>query len=263
MTSGATLGAAALLLAAPFVGSFVATLVYRLPRGRPVVWSRSACPACGTTLGPVDLVPVLGWLWRRGRCRACDAAISASYPLTELACLALALWAWAAAAWWPALPIWSVWAVAVLGWTLLALALIDARHFLLPDSVTLPLAAGGPALAALGLLPGGVTLADSALGLVLGFAVLWAAGEAYRRLRGRAGLGLGDAKLLAAAGAWTGWAGLPGVVLIAALSGLVSALLIAAIRRRRLRGATPVPFGVHLALGTWLVVLYGPLELRP
>ncbi len=263
MTSGATLGAVAVLLAAPFVGSFVATLVYRLPRGRPVGWSRSVCPACGTPLGPAELVPILGWLWRRGRCRTCDTAISPSYPLTELACLALALWAWHAAASWPALPVWSVWAVAVLGWALLALALIDARHFLLPDSVTLPLAACGPVLAALGVLPGGVTLVDSALGLTLGFLALWATGEAYRRLRGRTGLGLGDAKLLAAAGAWTGWAGLPGVVLIAALSGIFSALLIAAIRRRRLSGATLVPFGVHLALGTWLVVLYGPLELRP
>jgi len=262
MTTAPILETIAPIAAAPFVGSFVATLAYRLPRGRPVAWSRSACPACGVALGPVDLMPILGWLWRRGRCRACDAAISPSYPLTELACLGLALWAWTASAGWPGAPVWSLWTVAILGWALLALALIDARHFLLPDSVTFPLIAAGLAAAALGSLPGRVALVDSTLGAALGAAVLWGAGLAYRRLRGRPGLGLGDAKLLAAGGAWTGWEGLPGVVLIAAVSGLLSAAMIAAIRRRRLSGATPVPFGVHLALGIWLVVLYGPPSFR-
>jgi leader peptidase (prepilin peptidase) / N-methyltransferase len=251
-----------MLLIAPFVGSFVATVAYRLPRGRPVLWARSACPGCGARLRPLDLVPVLTWLWRKGRCASCGGAISALYPLTELACLGLAFWAWQALGGTRDLPGWTVWAVAGLGWALLALALIDARHYLLPDSLTLPLALAGLGAAALGGLPGDVALAESALGIVSGFLALWLVGLAYRRLRGRTGIGLGDAKLLAASGAWVGWAGLPGVVLLAALSGLVGALALALIRRRRLSAITPVPFGVHLALGLWLVVLYGPPAFR-
>ena len=251
-----------LLLAAPFVGSFVATLAYRLPRGQGVLWARSACPHCGTALRAIDLIPVLSWLWRKGHCAHCAGAISPLYPLTELACFGLALWAWVVLGPAEDLPAWTVWAVAILGWMLLALALIDARHFLLPDSLTFPLLVGGLAAAALEGLPGAVTLGESAIGAACGFTVLWAVGLVYRRLRGRVGLGLGDAKLLAVSGAWVGWQGLPGVVLVAALIGLAAAVLTALIRRRRLRGTTPVPFGVHLALGLWLVVLYGPPAFR-
>lgn len=251
-----------LLIAGLFVGSFVATLAWRLPRGRPVVWARSACPACGAPLRPIELVPVLAWLWQKGRCARCGSQISWLYPLTELACLGIALWAWLVVGGMLDLPPWSPWAVAALGWALLALALIDARHFLLPDALTLPIAMAGLAIAALDGLPGRVTLGESATGLAAGFAVFWGVGLVYRRLRGRTGLGLGDAKLLGAAGAWVGWAGLPGIVLLAAVSGLVSALVLALIRRRRLGATTPVPFGVHLALGLWLVVLYGPPDFR-
>lgn len=243
-----------LLAAAPFVGSFLGTLAFRVPRGESAAWGRSACPACRAPLGPVDLVPLFGWVLRRGHCARCGAPIALAYPLIEVT--AVALPAWAALS---GLAGWPLWAVAMAGWALLTLAAIDLRHFLLPDLLTLPLAAGGLFLAVLGAPAWPVGATDSAVGLVAGFGVIWGVGWAYRRLRGREGIGLGDAKLLAAGGAWTGWQGLASVVLIAALAGLALALAESARKRRGLKPLARVPFGVCLALGIWLVVLYGPL----
>jgi leader peptidase (prepilin peptidase)/N-methyltransferase len=249
-----------LLAAAPAIGSFLATVAHRLPRGRSATTGRSACPACGHTLGAVDLVPIVGYLIRRGRCAHCGSPIPRDDTLIEIAALGAALWAVTAVPGWPS------WAAAVLGWGLLALAAIDLRHFLLPDALTLPLVCLGLALAALGAAAPGlgwaVTPLDAAAGAVAGFGAFALIGRLYRALRKRAGIGGGDAKLLAAAGAWAGWQALPSVVLIAALSGLAAALVLAAVRRRRPGLHDRLAFGPHLALGTWLVVLYGPLSFR-
>ena len=259
--AGPPLAATGLLLAAsPFIGSFLATATHRLPLGRSALRGRSSCPACGQNLGPLDLVPVLGFVFRRGRCAYCRAPVARVYPLVELLALAAALWAVAV------VPGWAAWAVAVLGWLLLTLAVIDAQHFLLPDVLTLPLAALGLAVAALGATAPGFVWAtnplDAVIGAAAGFASLALIAWAYRALRGRVGLGLGDAKLLAAAGAWAGWQGLASVVLIAALAALGGSLAVAAIKGRRPGLADRLPFGPYLALGTWLVVLYGPLSFR-
>ncbi len=251
---------ALLLLASPFIGSFLATAVYRLPRGRSVAGMRSACPGCGHVLGPVDLLPLVGYLVRRGRCAHCNARISTLYPSIELAALAVAAWALAAA------PGWTVVPVAALGWALITLAAIDLRHFLLPDALTVPLLLLGIALAAGGLDVSGISwpiaFSDALVGAASGFLSLALIAWVYLRLRGRAGLGLGDAKLLAASGAWVGWQGLASVVLIAALAALAVSLALAAYKRRRPALGDRLPFGPYLALGTWLVVLYGPLSFR-
>ncbi len=169
-----------LLLAAPCVGSFLGVVAVRLPERRSVLRGRSACPHCGAVLGFLDLAPILGWCLARGRCRHCGAAISWSYPAIELAALAVAAWCLAV------VPGWLAWAGSLLGWTLIALALIDARHLLLPDALTLPLAPAGLAIA---WLVDPAKLPDHALGAVSGFLALAAVGLAYRRLRGRQGLG--------------------------------------------------------------------------
>ena len=236
------------IVAAPVVGSFLATLALRLPAGRGL-GGRSQCPACATTLTPRDLVPLLSWALTGGRCRHCGARLGGFYPLVELAALAVALWAATE------FDGWQLWAVCGLGWALLALAIIDARHFLLPDGLTLPLIPAGLAVA---WLDGTAAFIDAALGALAGFAVFAAVAVAYRRLRGREGLGLGDAKLLGAAGAWVSWFGLPYIVLVASLTAL-AATLIGAARAGRLDPAAPVPYGAYLGLATWLVVLYGPL----
>ena len=239
------------VLVAPFVGSFLGLLIARLPHGGRVVVGRSACPACDHPLGPADLVPLLSWLSTRGRCRYCGAGIAAIYPGVELAALGLAVWAATV------LSGWLLWASCALAWGLLALSVIDWRHHILPDQLTLPLLAGGLVVA---YAIRGSGLADHVAGAAAGFAAFALVGWIYRRLRGREGLGLGDAKLLAAAGAWLSWTGLPGVVLTATLSALAAALGRALVGRS-LAADTRLPFGPFLALGTWLVWLYGPIEV--
>ncbi len=240
-----------LLLAAPCVGSFLGVLVERLPTGRPIVWDRSACSHCGRRLALRDLVPLLGWLANRGRCRNCGERLGAFYPAIELLALLIAAWSLAV------VPGWAAWATCALGWVLLSLAMIDWRHLLLPDSLTLPLIPAGIAVA-WALAP--ERLADHVIGAIAGFAFVALIAVLYRRLRGRHGIGLGDAKLFAAAGGWVGWQGLPSVLLLAAFAGLVGALVQARLAGR-LDPERELPFGLYLAGALWLVWLYGPLGL--
>ena len=187
----------------------------------------------------------------RGRCRRCGGRIAAFYPGIEAAALALVLWAATAVP--PGLlPI-----TGLLGWVLLALALLDWRHLWLPDVLTVPLILAGLAtIAALDL----ARLPDHLIGAALGYGVLRLVGMIYHRLRARPGLGEGDAKLMAAAGAWISWQGLPTVLLIATLTALAVVALDAA-RTRRPVADQRIPFGSHLAVGLWLVWLYGPIVL--
>jgi leader peptidase (prepilin peptidase)/N-methyltransferase len=235
------------LLLAPFIGSFLGVLIQRLPEGRPVLLGRSACEACGHRLSPLELVPLLSWLVQRGRCRACGARLGWFYPAVELAALAVAAMAGGSAGG----PDW-VWAGCGLGWTLLALAWIDARHFRLPDALTLPLIPAG-LLATWALAPEAVL--DHAVAALAGYASFALVAAGYRRWRGRAGLGAGDAKLLAGCGAWLGLEALPWLVLLAALLGLGLAVALALWRGARLRGDLALPFGPALALACWLLWL--------
>jgi leader peptidase (prepilin peptidase) / N-methyltransferase len=146
---------------------------------------------------------------------------------------------------------------ALLGWGLLLIAAVDARHFWLPDWLTLPLLIAGLAVTALFDRP---ALIDHLIGAAIGFAVLWGIAAAYRRARGREGLGGGDFRLLAAAGAWTGWMGLPSVLLWACVGGL-SLVLARLVLKQTVSGEDRLPFGVFLALGIWMTWLYGPLGL--
>ena len=238
------------LVAAPFIGSFLAVLAVRLPAGTPVIFARSACPRCAHPLSAADLAPLVSWLAYRAKCRYCAGPIGLYYPAVELAALGVAGWAVAA------LPDpLLIWVGCALGWALLGAAIVDAREFMLPDILVLPL------------IPGGILLhawiapdqwVDHAVGAAAGFALFAGVAEVYRRLRGREGLGLGDAKLLAAAGAWVSWVGLPSVIFLAAAFGLLTVLLFRLIGRQ-VDGVTELPFGPSLAAAFWLVWLYGPL----
>jgi leader peptidase (prepilin peptidase)/N-methyltransferase len=237
------------VLTGPFVGSFIGVVVMRHRTPGRILWGRSACDRCGAVLRVQDLVPLLSWVVLRGRCRRCGAPILWLLPALELGALGVAFWA--------ALLTEDgfLWGSCLLGWTLLALAAIDIRELLLPDFLTLPLIAAGLAAAALlepwTMEPRVIGAAAGALFVIL---IRWL----YWRLRRREGIGLGDAKLLAAAGAWVQWDGLPSVVLIGALAGLAGALL----HRKggaRVAATDPVPFGACLCFGLWIVWLYGPL----
>ena len=225
-------------------------LIRRLPERRPVAWSRSACEHCGKTLGWADLVPLASYVWLRGLCRSCASPIGAFHPAIELIATGIAVWAALLANG----PGWAL-ATAVLGWVLLTLAWIDARHLYLPDVLTLPLILAG--LLTTWLLEPGM-LEDHAAGAATAYLSFRLLALVYRRWRGREGLGGGDAKLLAAGGAWVGLEGLPMVVLAAAGAGIAWALVQRAGGRRLDRNAA-IPFGPFLAMGIWLVRMHGGL----
>lgn len=221
-------------------GSFLATLTLRWPQGR-TLGGRSACDGCGRVLRARELVPLASALAQRGRCRRCGVVIARDHAAVEWGAAAIGAvalgvapgiaglgWAW-------------------FGWLLLALAALDLRHFWLPDRLTVTLGASG--LLAGGLATG-VALTDRAAGAAAGFAALRLIGAGYRRLRGREGLGGGDAKLLGAIGAWLGWQALPFVLLSASVIGLLAAAIGGDLRRDR-----AVAFGAALATGAvpgWL-----------
>jgi leader peptidase (prepilin peptidase)/N-methyltransferase len=215
----------------------VATLCLRWPAGEQVTRGRSRCDGCGRALGPLELVPVVSALASDGRCRTCGAAIDRFHLWVELGAAAIGGVALALS------PDASGAALALFGWLLLPLAILDARHLWLPDRLTLLLAVAGLLVGGFLL---GVALPQRLIGGGAGFVALWLIGRGYRAVRGREGLGAGDPKLLGAIGLWMGWAALPAVLLGASLIGLVFAVA-------RGRGASSmVAFGTLLAAGAML-----------
>ncbi len=219
-------------------------VIRRWPAGEDFVAGRSRCDACGVTLGWAELVPVLSFVLLRGRCRHCGAAIGWFALGVELA--AFGAGAAALAADGPA-PV--AWADAALGWALLLAAWIDAETLLLPDMVTLPLVLAGLGVTAWQN-PGALT--DHAAAAAAGFTAFWLLNAGYRALRGRDGLGTGDAKLLAAAGAWLGLAALPWLVFAAAVLGIAAHAIPGATRAGR-----QMPFGPALAVAFFGMRLVG------
>lgn len=239
------------LLLGPVMGSFLALLADRLPRGEDVVARRSACRACGTVLGPRDLVPILSFVLARGRCRHCGTAIPPATLYTEIAATGLGILAVIAGPGGIATLL-----VALVLWVLLALVASDLQWFRLPDVLTgalLALALVWAGIWGAGLIP---ALVGAALGSGSFAALRWG----YRAVRGRAGLGLGDVKLMAGLGALLGPWDLPLMVLLAALSALVVAALQARHDRRALSPTRALPFGAALAAAgaaLWLARLVG------
>jgi leader peptidase (prepilin peptidase)/N-methyltransferase len=214
-------------------GSFLNVVIYRVPRGMSVVRPPSHCPACDKPIAPWDNIPVVSYVVLRGRARCCGAPVSARYPIVELigGAVSLAIVERVILPMHPGTPL--VRAAAVYGADLalslglVAAAFIDAEHMYLPDPITLGGAALGVATAGLR----GYSLRDSLLGAAVGFAFVWLPfGVVYRWIRGRAGMGMGDAKLTMLAGAWFGWVGAAFVLLAGAVQGTVGALAILAVR---------------------------------
>lgn len=227
-------------------GSLLNRVIYRLPLAigadaRPD-FNRcppsSHCPQCKTARRWRDNIPLLSWLRLKGRCRHCRPLLS-GYPLTEFSTLLLTL-----TLGWLFPPGTLLLALLLFSWLLLALILIDAQHQLLPDALTLPLLWIGLALNLLEWLPE-LTLAAAVTGAIAGYLTLMLLAQGYRLLSGKDALGMGDAKLLAALGAWLGWQPLPLLLLMASGSGILWVLLARLLFRRSL--SSPLPFGPFLA----------------
>lgn len=242
------------------IGSFLNVVVHR----GPAMWNltdesrgdlftpRSNCPACQTPIKRIHLVPIASYLILNGKCAACGAPIPVRYPLVEL------LGATGAIA---AVIIFGVSASAAFAalffWFLIALAFIDSETGYLPDSLTLP-------LIVLGLLANGfgifVSWPNALVGAAVGYLAFRLIGEAFLRLRGMDGLGQGDAKLLAAFGAWLGWMALAPIVFAGAMLALVSVAIVRA-GGRKVAGDTPIPFGPALAAAGAFAMIARGLDL--
>ena len=233
------------------LGSFIATLVLRWPAGRSLA-GRSQCDGCGRPLGVRDLVPILSAMLSRGRCRTCGAAIDPFHGRVELASALIGAGALAL------LPGTAGWLWAFFGWLLLPLALLDARHFWLPDRLSLILAIAGLLLAGPML---GTSLIDRWVGALVGGGALALLAWLYARARGKEGMGGGDPKLIAAIGAWLGWQALPLMLLLASLGGIVWALV------EQRKGDRPlserrVPFGLFACSAAFAAVPLWPLLVQ-
>ncbi|WP_422060397.1 prepilin peptidase [Sphingopyxis sp.] len=229
------------------LGSFIATLALRWPAGRSVV-GRSQCDGCGRSLRPWELVPLLSALSARGRCRSCSARIDPFHSWVELGAALIGTAALAI------MPGTAGWLWALFGWLLLPLALLDARHFWLPDRLNAILAITGLLLAGPML---ATSLLDRWIGALAGGLILAAVAWAYRRLRGSEGMGGGDPKLVAATGAWLGWQALPLMLLLASLGGIAWAL-VAQRKGDRPLAQRRVPFGLFVCASAWAAVPIWP-----
>lgn len=245
-----------LIVAGLCAGSLLNVVVWRLPlmmqRGDShrfnLGFPRSYCPHCNRSLTLGENIPLVSWLWLGGRCYGCQSAIAWRYPAIET----LTLLAMIQAAY--LFPCGLLLLVAcLLCWMLLALALIDSRHFLLPDCLTLSLLWSGLLCHLTDVLPS-VSLAQGVAGAALGYLLFWLLAWSYQLLRGREGLGRGDAKLLAAGGAWLGWQALPLLLLLASSLSIMAFMLARLLLKRSL--SEKLPFGPALTVAIWLVFLW-------
>jgi Type II secretory pathway, prepilin signal peptidase PulO and related peptidases len=239
------------------VGSFLNVVIHRYPREESVVFPPSRCPHCGTHIKPWDNVPVLAWLWLRGKCRACKAGITARYPLVELANALFYAAVFQRTGMTPGFI-----AIAALVSMTIVLIYIDLDIQILPDVIDLPGIAIGLLIGAthMGALYPGLmlskTLLESVAGAAAGAGVLLVIGLTYKLVRKVEGMGLGDVKMMGMLGAVVGWEPLFPLFLIASVTGAVVGLLIAAKNASRMQVA--VPFGVFLGLAFLFVLFFGP-----
>ena len=235
------------------VGSFLNVCIHRLPIGESVVTPGSHCPKCGAPVRAWQNVPVLSWLFLRGRCASCRAPISWRYPaveaLTGLAMLAL----WRAFGPTAAFPV-----AAVFTALLIVLFFTDYDHQLLPDRVTLLGFGFGLALAIVNPFlgdPGWKRLVASFAGAALGSGLLWGVGALYSRLRGVEAMGFGDVKMMAMVGAFTGPAGVVVTLFGGSIVGAAFGLVLIGIKGKSLRHA--LPFGCFLAPAALVALIWG------
>jgi leader peptidase (prepilin peptidase)/N-methyltransferase len=251
------------------VGSFLNVVIHRLPEMMEREWRaqcaelsgaektvlepynlvtpRSACPHCSHPISALENIPVISYLFLRGKCKKCSAPISIRYPIVEIVSCILS----AFAAWHFGYGLAGLSAI-LLVWALLALTCIDLDTQLLPDDITLP-------LLWLGLLFNlsntFTSLTDAVLGAICGYLILWSVYWLFKFATGKEGMGYGDFKLLAAIGAWLGWQMLPLVIMLSSVVGaIVGITLIVAVKHGR---DIPIPFGPYLAGGGLIALFWG------
>ncbi len=254
------------------VGSFLNVVIHRLPIMMEQDWRaqcleflgqqtdnadekppltlsrpRSRCPHCNHQIRAIENIPVISYLFLRGRCSGCGAAISIRYPLIELLTALLSVtvaWHFGVSG--------QTAAALLLTWALITLSMIDFDHKLLPDSITLPLIWLGLLLSLWGTF---ATPESAIIGAVAGYLSLWGVFQLFRLVTGKEGMGFGDFKLLALFGAWLGWQYLPQIIMLSSLVGAVIGITLVLLRGRDRN--IPIPFGPYLAIAGWISLLWG------
>ncbi len=260
------------VLAGLIVGSFLNVVIYRTPviltrrwrqecldiSGQPgaaavteetfsLIAPRSRCPHCGHAISALENIPVVSYVWLRGKCSACRKPISLRYPAIEtLSAVLTGVTAWhfgfGTAGF----------AAIVLTWVLIGLAFIDIDHQLLPDIMVLPFLWLGLTL---NLFDVFTSLPAAVIGAMAGYLSLWVVFHLFKLLTGKDGMGYGDFKLFALFGAWLGWQSLPLIILLSSLTGAVIGIGLIVLRGRD--RAQPLPFGPYLAIAGWIALLWG------
>ena len=251
------------------VGSFLNVVIHRLPKMMENEWRnqcaelhgdapvedepfslirpRSRCPSCGHPISALENIPILSWLWLRGRCSDCHAPISPRYPIVEAV---TGLCSAAVAAYFGYG--WMLLGALLLIWSLIALTFIDADTQLLPDSITLPLLWMGLCFNLFGVF---ADLSSAVLGAMVGYLSLWSVYWAFKLVTGKEGMGYGDFKLLAALGAWLGWQMLPLIILLSSLVGAAVGIVLIILARQGRH--VPIPFGPYLAAAGLIALIWG------
>ena len=279
MSESATVFTAVVFAFTLMIGSFLNVVIYRLPimmerdwreqadelmntpseqelpEGRfDLAMPRSRCPSCGTLITAWQNIPVISYLFLKGRCASCKASISARYPLVELMTALLA-----AVTAWHFGPGWEALMAITLTVVLVVISMIDADTQLIPDSIVLPLMWLGLAMSLFYPMTGANTLfigpKDAIVGAMAGYLALWSIFWLFKLVTGKDGMGYGDFKLLAALGAWLGWQQLPMIIMMSAVVGAVINISLIILRGKD--RSIPIPFGPYLAAAGWITMLWG------
>ncbi len=256
------------------VGSFLNVVIFRLPKMLQQQWTEqcnellhpetepapdsdkqkfnlvtpaSTCRACGHKITALENIPVISYVFLRGRCSKCKEKVSPRYPIVELLTAILSIVV--------ALHFGVTWQCAtalLLTWALVALSFIDFDHQILPDVITLPVLWLGLLVNLFGLF---TDIQSAVIGAAAGYLSLWLVYHAFKLLTGKEGMGFGDFKLLGLFGAWFGWQLLPLIILLSAFSGAVIGIALIVLRGRDRN--IPIPFGPYLAIAGWIAMLWG------
>ena len=254
-----------------FIGSFLNVVIHRIPVMLERQWKsecqellspeaktpilqkynlcvpRSHCPACNHQVKAIENIPIISYLFLKGKCSSCGTKISVQYPLVELLTAILTtivIWKFGFS--------WQSLGGVILTWFLIALSGIDIKTKLLPDNLTLPLLWLGIIF---NLFTTYTDLTSSILGAIFGYLALWSVYHLFRLITGKEGMGYGDFKLLAALGAWLGWQSLPLIILFSSAVGAIFGITMIVTKLQE--HSQPIPFGPYLAVAGWIAMLYG------
>ena len=255
------------------IGSFLNVVIHRLPVSLKNNWTRqcrelldldheendaskqpfnllrpgSRCPACGHRIGAIENIPVISYIFLRGRCASCHTRISPRYPLIEITTAILSVITAMHFGYTE-----QTLAALAFTWMIIPLCMIDVDEQLLPDCITLPLLWAGLALSLATIF---IDSQASIIGAMTGYLCLWAIYHLFKLATGKEGMGYGDFKLLAAIGAWVGWQALPVVILFSSVVGAITGIVLITLKGRQ--RSQPIPFGPFLASAGWITLMWG------